>query len=191
MRSIFIAMVVMFFFVSCDFQAADHLVIDENGNEKIEDGYLGGTCLKGDVCIEKEAECVKGNCIEKETEVSDDVEISDDENVIKEEENECFGMKGSYKVLPAKIVIFGTKNYQRDLVPDRDTLPKDGIYTITAGENGCSMIAYNAADGIIEPVNCQGKVQVSIGQYENCTYAGALDLVDGSKGCDWNCVDYK
>lgn len=181
---IFVAMVVFsaVFFFGCDFQTADHIVTDSNGNEKIADGYEGGACLPGGICS-KGLECVKEICVVKEEETSDKEEEISDEDTKVEEKNDCFGTVGTYSVVPHKVVVFGTKNYQRDIYPDEKV--------VQAGDNGCSMIAYDAGGKIIEPVKCEGVHQTSVGEYETCVYEGALDLVDGSKGCNWNCVDYK
>jgi len=162
----------------------DHVVTDPEGNEKIADGYDGGACLPGGICS-KGLECEKKVCVVKEDEVSDEAETSD-EDAVKPvpEQNECFGMEATYDVIPYKVVTFGTKNFQRDLYPESKV--------VIAGDNACSMIAYTQGDAIIAPIKCEGVHQVTAGgSFETCTYGGALDLVDGSKGCNWNCVDYK
>jgi uncharacterized lipoprotein NlpE involved in copper resistance len=182
MKSIFIAMVVMFIFVGCDFQTADHIVTDSNGNEKIADGYEGGACLPGGVCS-KGLECSEKVCVVKEDETSDKEEETSDEDTNVVEQNDCFGMVATYNVVPYKVVTFGTKNYQSDIFPESKV--------VVAGDNACSMIAYTHSGTIIEPVKCEGVHQTAPGEYEACVYNGALDLVDSSKGCDWLCTDYK
>ena len=119
MKSVIFVFVVMFsfIFVGCDFQTADHIVTDSNGNEKIADGYEGGACLPGNICS-KGLECVKEVCVVKEDETSDKEEETSDEDTNVVEQNDCFGMVATYNVVPYKVVTFGTKNYQSDIFPE-------------------------------------------------------------------------
>ena len=189
MKNVFfvsIAVAIMILFVSCGVSMADTTA------EKIDgapDGYKGGKCLQpGDECIN---DLVCGLTVDGEKICTEPVAVTDEGTNDNDtantaptlEENECYGMTAHYDVVPYKIVTFGTKNFQKDLYPEGKI--------VDAGDNACSMIAYTQGGVIIPPVKCEGLHQVSPGKFENCTYEGALDLVDGSKGCNWNCVDYK
>jgi len=189
MKKSFFAFIAMFaiMFMGCEVQMADY----ESGNNQKEDGYEGGNCLPGDICAEG-LECNSdGICVKKTAATTDNTVADNDTAVTPDadntaatlEQNECFGMVATYDVIPYKVVTFGTKSFQKDLYPESKV--------VIAGDDACSMIAYSQGGSIIAPIKCEGVHYTSSTQYETCTYSGALDLVDGSKGCNWNCVDYK
>jgi hypothetical protein len=171
-------------FLGCTVEMADY----EKADTKTP-GTEGGYCLEGDVCA-KGLECFHDICVKEEPVVKDEEEVVDkeettdvDNNAATLEQNECFGMVATYDVVPHKIVTYGTKSFQRDIYPEEKV--------VIAGDDACSMIAYNASGAIIAPIKCEGVHYTTDSNYETCTYVGALDLVDGSKGCNWNCVDYR
>ena len=191
MRNVIFVFVVMFsmFFVSCGggFETADHIVLDKNGNKKFEDGYLGGICLKGDICIEKEAECEKGYCVEKEAEVSDDVETSDEEVVSVPElsESDCEGLEITLSQVPFKVVFFGAEG-EKDVYTQFSLKYK----ALNAGDYvkyACSAIAYDLNNNILTPVECGG-VQGN----EACASGPCNGGNNGTeKVCAWDCNPFK
>ena len=185
MKSVIFVFVVMFsfIFVGCDFQTADHIVTDSNGNEKIEDGYLGGICLKGDVCIEKEAECVKGFCIEKETEVADD-EVG--VTTCKTEENVCKGLK-MYFDTPlggeANIASWGTAD--EGCI---NTIWPAGKTVVEFSKCTCSAVAYSDDKGTpLKPTKCEGYRSKGDGTYSIVVCAPKSQPKPNGDGVDWVC----
>lgn len=185
----FIAVAMVFSFVSCGVSMADTTAEKIDG---VADGYKGGLCAQpGDKCFDdlvcgktKDGEKV---CMEPVA-VTDDSETNDEDTTPSFPElsvSDCEGLELEFSEVPSKVVFFGAKG-------EKDTktefkLSYKYIRAYDYVKYACSGIGYDAKGSVLKPLKCHGMQGNSAVECGSCN--GGEDGI--TPVCAWDCDPYR